>query len=101
MLTGPIGLYPEGVIKEYSPPTSASGNPAILPANPRPLANPWPLAGPWSFTKQIVGITVGENWTINAFGGTAPLNSVVDVATGTFMLPSIDALGTAVVAGAV
>jgi hypothetical protein len=37
--------------------------------------------------------------TINAFGGTAPLNSVIEV--GTFMLPSIDVPGTAVAVGAV
>jgi hypothetical protein len=41
------------------------------------------------------------SWTINAFGGTAPLNSVVDVVAGTLMLLSIEVLGTAVAAGAV
>jgi hypothetical protein len=38
---------------------------------------------------------------MKAFGGTAPLNRVVDVWTATFMLPSIEVLGTAVAAGAV
>ncbi len=41
------------------------------------------------------------SWTMNAFGGTAPSNSFVDVAAGTTMLPSKDLPGTAVTAGAV
>ena len=35
-----------------------------------------------------------------AVGGTAPLKSIVDVEVATFMLPSIEVLGTAVAAGA-
>jgi hypothetical protein len=38
---------------------------------------------------------------MKAFGGTAPLNSVVEVWAATLMLPSIDVLGAAVAAGAV
>jgi hypothetical protein len=38
---------------------------------------------------------------MNAFGGTYPLNSVVDVWAATLMLPSMEVLGTAVAAGAV
>jgi hypothetical protein len=38
---------------------------------------------------------------MKAFGGTAPLNSVVEVWAATFVLPSIEVLGTAVAAGAV
>jgi hypothetical protein len=38
---------------------------------------------------------------MNAFGGTAPLNSVVEVWAATLVLPSIELLGTAVAAGAV
>jgi hypothetical protein len=38
---------------------------------------------------------------MKAFAGTAPLNSVVEVWAATFVLQSIEVLGTAVAAGAV
>ena len=77
--------------------------PPIAPANGI-IKNPaceggplGPLAGPLSFTKQLYEAVC----TIKAFGGTFPLNNVVDVAAATVVLPSIDVLGTAVAAGAV
>jgi hypothetical protein len=64
-------------------------------ANQNPACPGGRLAGPLSLTKQLPG-----DWTINPLGGTAPLNSVVDVVP-TFVLPSMGARGTAVVVGAV